>query len=64
VHVHDADLAKDWVATAPTPARAHGTTAPTDRNLEATATPHSPVAGSAATMENVRRSFIQSKPTR
>ena len=44
-------FANDWVATAPTPAEAHGTTAPTARNLDCTATPRSPVAGSSATME-------------
>jgi hypothetical protein len=46
-------LAWDWVAIAPTPPRAQGTTAPAARNLEATATPHSPAAGSAATMLKV-----------
>src|SRR5688572_24514612 len=49
-------LAKAWVATAPTPARAHGTTVPTARNLEATAMPHSGLglaSRSAATIENV-----------
>src|SRR3990172_13132478 len=40
-----------WVATAPTPARAQGTTAPTARDLDCTATPTSPLVGSAATME-------------
>ena len=44
-------FANDCVATAPTPACAHGTTAPTARNLDCTATPRSPVAGSRATME-------------
>jgi len=43
----------DWVATAPTPAFAHGTTAPTAKKRDATPTPHSPVPGSRATMENV-----------
>src|SRR5213594_1204739 len=38
---------------APVPARAHGTTAPTARNLLATATPNSPVFRSEAAMENV-----------
>jgi hypothetical protein len=46
-------LAHDCVATAPTLARAHGTTAPTAGNFDATATPQSPAAGSAATIENV-----------
>ena len=41
------------VATAPTPALAHGTTVPTAKNRLATATPTSPVAGSAAAMEKV-----------
>ena len=41
------------VATAPTPALAHGTTVPTAKNRLATATPTSPVAGSAAAIENV-----------
>src|SRR2546426_2347828 len=38
---------------APVPARAHGTTAPTARNLLATATPNSPVWRSAAAIEKV-----------
>jgi hypothetical protein len=38
---------------APTPASAKGTTAPTARNLLATATPRSPVSGSRATREKV-----------
>ena len=38
---------------APTPASAHGTTAPTAKYREATATPRSPVTGSKATIENV-----------
>lgn len=46
-------LASAWVATAPTFARAEGTTEPTARNLEATATPHSPASISHATIENV-----------
>src|SRR3972149_6079 len=37
----------------PTPACAQGTTAPTARNLLATATPISPLSRSMATMENV-----------
>ena len=45
--------AKDWVATAPSPPRAHGTTAPTARNFDCVATPTSLASGSAATMENV-----------
>ncbi len=40
-----------WVAKAPTPAPAHGTTLPTARNLEATATPKS--RPSVAQMEKV-----------
>src|SRR3954471_9278302 len=48
-----ATFANDWVATAPTPARAHGTTAPTARNFDCTATARSPVAASRATIENV-----------
>src|SRR6476620_7467808 len=46
-------FAHDCVATAPAPARAHGTTAPTHGNLDATATPRSPVAASNATIEKV-----------
>jgi hypothetical protein len=44
---------------APTPPRAHGTTAPADRNFDATATPHSPAEGSAATMLKVMREIPQ-----
>src|SRR4051794_19791745 len=43
----------DCVATAPTPARAHETTEPTENQCDWTATPSSPVAGSRATMEYV-----------
>ena len=39
-------LPSDCVATAPTPARAHGTMPPTLGNLDCTATPRSPVAES------------------
>ena len=39
------------VATAPTPALAHGTSEPTANMQDATATPSSPVAGSRATIE-------------
>jgi hypothetical protein len=46
-------FAEACVATAPTPAFAHGTTVPTAKNRLATATPTSPVAGSAAAIENV-----------
>src|SRR5262245_30061505 len=46
-------FAADWVATAPTPASAHGTTLPTAKNFEATATPRSPLAGSKPTIEKV-----------
>src|SRR4029079_3420367 len=49
-------FAAAWVAIAPTPARAHGTTAPTPRNFDWTATARSPVAGSRATIEKVIRS--------
>src|SRR5436190_8094391 len=38
---------------APTPARTQGTTLPTAKKRDATATPTSPVAGSAAAIENV-----------
>ena len=41
------------VATAPTPAFAHGTTAPTAKYFDCTAQPTSPVASSAATIEKV-----------
>src|SRR5215208_6202692 len=46
-------LAKDCVATAPLPACAHGTTAPTAGNFDATATPQACSSRSQATMENV-----------
>src|SRR2546427_843047 len=55
-------LAYDWVAIAPTPPRAQGTTAPADRNFDATATPHSPAKGSAATMLNVLQGITAGKP--
>ena len=42
-----------WVATAPTPARAHGTAAPTAKKRLATATPTSSASGSAPAMEKV-----------
>ena len=42
---------KPWVATAPTPASAHGTSAPIENQWDWTATPSSPVAGSRATIE-------------
>jgi hypothetical protein len=41
------------VATAPAPTAAHGTTEPTARNFDATATPISPARKSTATMEKV-----------
>jgi hypothetical protein len=41
------------VATAPTPARTHGVTARIAKYFDWTAHPTSPVAGSAATIENV-----------
>src|SRR4029077_16836113 len=50
----------DCVATAPTPASAHGTSPPTANQCDCTATPISPVVGSKATMEKVwtgRRGF-------
>src|SRR5688500_20091383 len=43
----------DWVATAPTPASAKATIAPTPNQWDWTATPSSPVAGSRATIEYV-----------
>src|SRR3954469_2738382 len=43
----------DCVATAPTPARSHGTTEPTENQCDCTATPSSSVSGSRATMEYV-----------
>src|SRR5690242_17034605 len=46
-----------WVATAPTPASAQGTSVPTLKYLDCTATPSSCVTESKATMENVPRSF-------
>ena len=45
------------VATAPTPARTHGTAFPTHGFLVVTTTPVSPVLGSTATMENVWKSM-------
>ena len=41
----------DCVATAPTPASAHGTWEPTENQCDWTATPSSPVAASRATIE-------------
>ncbi len=41
------------VATAPTPARTHGTPLPTHGTRVVTATPTSPVRGSTAAIENV-----------
>src|SRR5215208_3575799 len=46
-------FAKDCVATAPLPACAHGTTAPTAGNFDATATPQACSSRSQATMEKV-----------
>ena len=46
-----AGSAIDWVATAPIPARAHGTIEPTANMHVCTATPISPVSGSRATIE-------------
>src|SRR5436190_11362147 len=46
-------FAKLCVAMAPTPAFANGTTTPTPSTFDATATPHSFVSGSRATIENV-----------
>src|SRR5262245_3581920 len=43
----------DCVATAPTPASAHTTCAPTENQCDCTATPSSPVVESRATMEYV-----------
>src|SRR4051812_15566877 len=43
----------DCVATAPSPARSHGTTEPTENQCDCTATPRSSVSGSRATMEYV-----------
>jgi hypothetical protein len=40
-----------WVATAPTPGRAHGTIGPTENQCDWTATPSSRVCGSRATIE-------------
>lgn len=54
-------LAKAWVAIAPAFALAHGTSDPTARNFDATATPHSGPAGddgSHAAIENVTQSKI------
>ena len=49
-------FANDCVATAPTPASAHGTTGRTFGNFDCTATPTSPFTVSMATMENVATS--------
>src|SRR5207302_11317885 len=46
-------FAYDWVATAPTPAWAKGTTAPTATNFDSTAIPRSFVLGSNPTMLKV-----------
>jgi hypothetical protein len=43
-------LTDAWVAIAPTPASSHGTTGPTPRKCDWTATPKRPVTGSRATM--------------
>ena len=40
-----------WVATAPTPASSHGTTAPVLKKWDCTATPSCPVSGHRATIE-------------
>ena len=40
-----------WVATAPTPASSHGTTEPTEKKCDCTATPSCPVSGQRATIE-------------
>src|SRR6266498_4873061 len=42
-----------WVATAPSPARPHGTAEPTARNFEATAIPHDAEEESNPTIEKV-----------
>jgi hypothetical protein len=46
-------LAYDCVAIAPTWGSAHGTTEPTARNFDWTATPHWPASRSQATIEYV-----------
>ena len=46
---------KDWVETAPTPARTNGQEEPTAKALVATATAKAPVAGSWATMDQVMK---------
>jgi len=56
--------AKAWVATAPTPPRAQGTTAPAARNLDCTATPASPASGSTAAIENVDGRMDRTRRTR
>jgi len=50
-------LANDWVATAPALACAHGTTAPTAGNFEATAMPQLFSLLSHATIEKVMFDF-------
>ncbi len=45
-HLLDLTMLAQLSQTAPTPARANGTTAPTAMNFEATAIPRSPFAGS------------------
>ena len=45
-----------WVATAPTPAFAQGTTEPTARNFDCVATPHWPASRSQAQIEYVATS--------
>ena len=48
-------IVHDWVATAPTPARAQGTARPTNGTRVVTATPLWPVAGSMAQIEKVAK---------
>src|SRR3954468_22725321 len=58
-----AGSATDWLATAPTPALAHETMAPTENQCEWTATPRSPDAASRATMEYVPMRKVENHRT-
>jgi len=51
-------LTKDWVATAPTWACAHGTAVPTEKYRDCTATPRFLVLGSKAAIEKVEAKWF------
>src|SRR5207253_9037425 len=52
-------FAYDWVAIAPTCGSAHGTTEPTARNFDCTATPHCEADRSHATIEYVATTSLR-----